>query len=325
MSPSLSSLLPAVRDIVLRASIAVQAIQDAPDFTVSSKGEAGPLTSADLMADKIIRNDLVRLDPEAGLLSEETGDDPARLEKSRVWIIDPIDGTREFVNRIPEYSVSVGLSVQGRPALGVVSMPARNLIVSGGPGLGLMLDYYELRPPGMPGPDENASRPESLVELPGYGDFLELDGGANLPREETPRIVVRRERIHGRAPSEPGEPPLALVSRSEKKKGKFEGMERDYRISPGGSIARKLAQVALGEGDLNFSLYPKNEWDICGGIALVLSHPDYRVLDLENFQPHEFNRRDTRSYGLVAGPGDLVEGFTEYYRRRKLKLEKRYD
>ena len=75
-----------------------------------------PLTAADLAVDAALRTALPR-DGE-GWLSEETADDPSRLECSRVWIVDPIDGTREFVMGIPEWCVSVALVVDGRPAAG---------------------------------------------------------------------------------------------------------------------------------------------------------------------------------------------------------------
>jgi len=75
-----------------------------------------PLTAADVAVDSALRNALPRDDE--GWLSEETADDPARLRCSRVWIVDPIDGTREFVMGIPEWCVSVALVVDGKPAAG---------------------------------------------------------------------------------------------------------------------------------------------------------------------------------------------------------------
>ncbi|MCB0149985.1 MAG: 3'(2'),5'-bisphosphate nucleotidase CysQ, partial [Caldilineaceae bacterium] len=69
--------------------------------------------------------------PDDGILSEESKDDLARLTKERVWIIDPMDGTKEFIARNGEFSVMIGLAVQGRPVLGVVQQPANGLLYAG--------------------------------------------------------------------------------------------------------------------------------------------------------------------------------------------------
>src|ERR1700740_1017168 len=75
-----------------------------------------PVTEADRAADAVLRKELLR-DGE-GWLSEESGDDFSRLQKSRVWVVDPLDGTREFVAGIPEYCISVALVEDGVPVAG---------------------------------------------------------------------------------------------------------------------------------------------------------------------------------------------------------------
>ncbi len=87
-----------------------------------------PLTAADVAVDNALRSALPR-DGE-GWLSEESADDPSRLDCSRVWIVDPIDGTREFVMGIPEWCVSVALVIDGRPvAGGILSVANEQRIV----------------------------------------------------------------------------------------------------------------------------------------------------------------------------------------------------
>ncbi|HEU5280857.1 MAG TPA: 3'(2'),5'-bisphosphate nucleotidase CysQ [Gammaproteobacteria bacterium] len=92
-------------------------------FTVKEKANADVLTEADLAADQILKNALLGAFPEDGWLSEETEDNAERLNKSRVWIVDPIDGTREFIEGIPEYAVSVALVQHGVPVLAGVYHP----------------------------------------------------------------------------------------------------------------------------------------------------------------------------------------------------------
>jgi myo-inositol-1(or 4)-monophosphatase len=82
----------------------------------------GPVTEADRAADRVLREALLR--EGEGWLSEESADDLARLEKQRVWVVDPLDGTREFVAGIPEWCVSIGLVENGRAVAGGVCNPA---------------------------------------------------------------------------------------------------------------------------------------------------------------------------------------------------------
>jgi myo-inositol-1(or 4)-monophosphatase len=83
-----------------------------------------PVTEADRALDAVLRKELLR-DGE-GWLSEESVDDPIRLQRSRVWVVDPLDGTREFVKGIPEFCVSIGFVEDGRPAAGGIYNPATN-------------------------------------------------------------------------------------------------------------------------------------------------------------------------------------------------------
>jgi myo-inositol-1(or 4)-monophosphatase len=81
-----------------------------------------PVTEADRAVDAVLRENLLR-DGE-GWLSEETADNPSRLDKARVWIVDPLDGTREFVQGLPEFCVSIGLAENGKPVAGGIYNPA---------------------------------------------------------------------------------------------------------------------------------------------------------------------------------------------------------
>ncbi len=100
-----------------------EAFQAAPQGDCRLKTDRTPVTPTDLKLDAFLKEELSRLCPEAGWLSEETADDPARLGREYVWIVDPLDGTKEFVRRIPELAVSVALVKEGRPVLGAVLNP----------------------------------------------------------------------------------------------------------------------------------------------------------------------------------------------------------
>lgn len=102
--------------------------------TVEHKAPGDPVTEADYAIDRLLREMLPR--PGEGWLSEETEDDPARLDCERIWIVDPIDGTREFVAGIPEWGVLIGLAIGGIAVAGGFLNPASGLRVIGGVGLG---------------------------------------------------------------------------------------------------------------------------------------------------------------------------------------------
>lgn len=97
-----------------------------------------PLTAADVAVDEALRSALPR--EGEGWLSEETADDLGRLDCSRVWIVDPIDGTREFVMGIPEWCVSVALVVDGRPVAGGILSVAKDQRIVGSLDDGVMLN-----------------------------------------------------------------------------------------------------------------------------------------------------------------------------------------
>lgn len=93
-------------------------------FETAHKANQSPVTTADLLANTILKEALLTAFPTDGWLSEETRDHPERLGRSRVWIIDPIDGTKEYVTGLPEYAVSVALVEEGLPVAGAIFNPA---------------------------------------------------------------------------------------------------------------------------------------------------------------------------------------------------------
>ncbi|MCK9520993.1 MAG: 3'(2'),5'-bisphosphate nucleotidase CysQ [Dehalococcoidia bacterium] len=90
------------------------------------KGGWDLVTEADIRAAEILHDALTGAFPGDGWLSEEHTDTSERLGRDRVWIVDPIDGTREYLQGLPEYAISIGLVIDGQPALGVVHNPATN-------------------------------------------------------------------------------------------------------------------------------------------------------------------------------------------------------
>jgi len=123
---NLADLTHACCDIARRAGGAIMQIY-AGDFAVEHKGDNSPLTAADLAAHRTILAGLGELTPQIPVLSEESAEEIAweqRRQWQRYWLVDPLDGTREFVKRNGEFTVNIALIEQHAPVLGVVYAPA---------------------------------------------------------------------------------------------------------------------------------------------------------------------------------------------------------
>jgi myo-inositol-1(or 4)-monophosphatase len=92
---------------------------------VWDKLDTSPVSAADLAVDTFLKRELKALLPAAGWLSEETADAPARVERSLIWVVDPIDGTRDFVRGRTGWAISVALVSAGRPLIGCLFAPVR--------------------------------------------------------------------------------------------------------------------------------------------------------------------------------------------------------
>ncbi|MEW5988751.1 MAG: 3'(2'),5'-bisphosphate nucleotidase CysQ [Chloroflexota bacterium] len=245
---SMNQLLREVIQATRAAGAAILAYyQDS--FTVRDKSPDNPVTEADLAADALLKERLLTLLPEAGWLSEETADNPQRLTRRLVWVVDPLDGTKDFVLGIPEFAVSVALVEDGQPILAVIFNPAAGQLFHAQKGMGAWLD----------------------------GRPVTVSGRAEL----------RGARVD--------------ASRSERKRGEFAPFEGMVELTTMGSIAYKLARVAAGLTDATWSRGPKNEWDVCAGVLLVLEGGG-RCTDLHG-EPLVFNRPRPKVNGIVADNG----------------------
>lgn len=111
--------------------------------SVDWKAPGDPVTAADREANELIVTSLKREFPQHGILSEEAEDDLDRLQRTHVWMIDPMDGTREFIDRREDFAVQIGLVHNGTPILGVVYQPAKNKLYYSAAGMGTHLETSE--------------------------------------------------------------------------------------------------------------------------------------------------------------------------------------
>lgn len=124
----LASLLSQVKAIARNAGAAILQVYGEADFEVEQKADDSPLTRADLAANAVIVAGLQALEPSLPILTEEAVDDfGGPDENGRYWLVDPLDGTKEFIKRNDEFTVNIALIEQGRPVLGVVLAPVLDI------------------------------------------------------------------------------------------------------------------------------------------------------------------------------------------------------
>ncbi|HYI40954.1 MAG TPA: 3'(2'),5'-bisphosphate nucleotidase CysQ [Allosphingosinicella sp.] len=137
-------MLEAVSAIV-REAASIAAARCDTDYKRWEKAPGNPVCEIDLEVDAFLRERLAALDPEAGWLSEETLDASDRIERPRLWVVDPIDGTRDYLRGRPGWCVSVALVEDRTPLIGVLDAPARGEHWSAEKGLGAWRNGERLR------------------------------------------------------------------------------------------------------------------------------------------------------------------------------------
>lgn len=133
------TLRDGVAAIAVDAAAAILRVYDG-DFAVEHKDDHSPLTAADLAAHHVIVDGLARLTPSIPVLSEESAhavEAATRREWRRLWVVDPLDGTREFVKRNGEFTVNIALVEEGVAVFGVIQQPVTSALWHGGAGLGV--------------------------------------------------------------------------------------------------------------------------------------------------------------------------------------------
>ncbi|GGB79923.1 3'(2'),5'-bisphosphate nucleotidase CysQ [Marinobacterium zhoushanense] len=131
-----TQLLEQVANIAREAGEAIMQVY-ARDFAVSYKADESPLTEADQAAHHVIVKRLAALEPRLPILSEEDVESfPGADGEGRFWLVDPLDGTKEFIKRNDDFSVNIALVEQGEPVLGVVFAPVADILWQGARGLG---------------------------------------------------------------------------------------------------------------------------------------------------------------------------------------------
>src|ERR1700722_19690934 len=146
--PSRSDVVLGLRQLALDAGEAILRVYGGPQTEVRYKADASPVTLADEEASKVILAGLSAVLPGVQVVCEETesSEDPSRVGALYV-LVDPLDGTKEFISRNGEFTVNIALIEDGRPTLGVVLAPALSRLFAGAEGVGPFVEENSQRRP----------------------------------------------------------------------------------------------------------------------------------------------------------------------------------
>lgn len=121
-----ATLIPAILGIARQAGDKILSVYHRQNFTIQQKADQSPLTEADLLSHQTLLEGLTQLTPSIPILSEESAhvSFQERMQWQRYWLLDPLDGTKEFIEKNDEFTVNIALIEQGQPVLGVIYIPA---------------------------------------------------------------------------------------------------------------------------------------------------------------------------------------------------------
>jgi 3'(2'), 5'-bisphosphate nucleotidase len=276
MQLSIASLLPSVLGLSKQAGAAIMAIYQQDDFGISTKADASPLTAADMSAHQLIVTGLQQLTPQLPILSEESASIAwaERQQWTHYWLVDPLDGTKEFIKRNGEFTVNIALIAHGVPVLGVVYVPVLNTCYYGAQGLGAWKEVGAWK--------EIAA----CKEVAGETSEIKV---AELPSsQQRLRVVVSR--------THRGDALEAWLARAQQQYSQVE------LLSKGSSL--KICLVAEGKADIYPRLSPTAEWDTAAAQA-VLEAAGGSVVDQQG-AAYRYNQKAgmLNPYFFAVGDGD---------------------
>ncbi len=241
----------------LKAGKAIMAIYDNEDFGIEFKSDNSPLTRADLASHAIIIEELTRTS--IPVLSEEGRSIPFEERKnwSKLWIVDPIDGTKEFIKKNGEFTVNIALVENGEPIAGVIYVPVTGEIFFASKFIG-------------------AKKSTIRSSFPTAQSVIE--NSINLPQiKMNKEYTVVASRSHMNPETE------SYIAELHSKHGKIS------IISKGSSL--KLCLVAEGIADCYPRFAPTMEWDIAAGHA-ICKYAGFNVIDQQTMKEMIYNREE---------------------------------
>lgn len=256
----MNELLILAIQAALDAGAEILRIYETEDFGIELKEDESPLTKADLASNAIITHHLRTTN--IPILSEEGRHHPysERKEHRQLWIVDPIDGTKEFIKRNGEFTVNIALIEDGSPILGVIFVPVLKELYFASKHTG-SFKASSIEPNGQP---EIILKNATKLPLKGARTNYTVVASRSHLTSETTDFIEELKGIHGE---------IELISK-------------------GSSL--KLCLVAEGSADCYPRFAPTMEWDIAAGHA-ICKYSGVEVMDLQTKQEMRYNREELRN------------------------------
>lgn len=253
----MDNLLKIATQAALEAGIAIMEIYNSGEFEVEIKGDKSPLTRADKASHNVIMSFLTKT--KIPVLSEEGIQIPyaERSNWNRLWIVDPIDGTKEFIKRNGEFTINIALIEGQRPVIGVILVPATGILYFSHTEMGA----YKV-----------------AVDLENFNVETLISNAQKLPfqrEDKTFTIVASRSHMSNETEN--------FVNEMRKIHGLVN------LISKGSSL--KLCMVAEGKADCYPRYAPTMEWDTAAGQA-ICEHAGFKVIDHLTKKSMLYNRKN---------------------------------
>jgi 3'(2'), 5'-bisphosphate nucleotidase len=252
-------------EIIVRAGNEIIKVYQSNDFQVEMKSDKTPLTIADKNSNHVIVDGLKKIFPKIPILSEESKKTPfqTRKEWEYLWIIDPLDGTKEFIKKNGEFSINLALVKDGIPIFGILYLPVKDTLYYAAKGYGA---YKK----------DNSGRFKRLFNSDEDKEYEQI-------ADSQKRIIISRSHYT--------EETQQFVKEIEKQFSKVQ------LISVGSAM--KIAYLAEGKADIYPRLAPTMEWDIASG-QIILEESGGKILDFYKKTPLIYNKEDLRNPWFVA-------------------------
>jgi len=270
--PELYNLLSTAVSAAIRAGYKIMEVYNSDDFQVNLKSDRTPLTLADRLAHEEIKNSLTKTF--IPVLSEEGRNIVYEERKGwdYFWIVDPLDGTKEFIKRNGEFTVNIALILEQYPVVGVIYVPVTGKL------------YYSIK-------DEGSFMVSPIWALPNFeASFKDLQSQSiklPLPIEREGLVVVE-----SRSHSTP-----EIIQYINNLSGRYPDLEL---LSIGSSL--KMCMIAEGKADLYPRLSLSREWDTAAGQAIV-EGAGFKVITYETGERLSYNKEDLVNPWFVVTNG----------------------
>jgi len=272
----LNSILNSLEETVREASDAIMEVYKKDSYEQEIKTDGSPVTEADNKANEIIIKSLQKITPNIPIVSEETFNKESENPQGPYWLVDPLDGTREFINKSNDFTVNIALIENSMPIFGIVGAPVTGKIWSGSffqrpvrryrlGALFFFMGPFALIP--------------WFIQARSYGPFSiskEMVNGKMIYKDGPLRLVMSK--------SHQTDSDKSFLTFLENKGISYEVVEK------GSSL--KLCALADNEADIYPRFGPTSEWDIAAGHAYLIRKGG-RVCQMSSGKHLEYSKKDT--------------------------------